>query len=317
MNIGFLFPGQGAQYVGMGKELAENFKAADDVFNQANDILGVDLKKIAFEGPESELTLTNNSQPALFVSSVAALAVLREAEIDIVPAAAAGLSLGEFTALHVAGVLNFEESLKLVRLRGTLMQQACDENQGTMASIMGLEEKDVFQIVAEADKVAQVDVANVNCPGQIVVSGTKEGVHKAIELADAKEAKKIVELTVAGAFHSRLMQSAREKLEEALKEVALQTPQFPVYQNVTGQATDDVESIRKLLGEQVTSSVLWEKCLRQMIQNGVTAFIELGAGRVLSGLLKRTERGIPFANVEDLKSLEKTKRFVEELSVNK
>ncbi len=316
MKIGFLFPGQGAQYVGMGKELAENFKSANALFDQANDILGVDLKKIAFEGPESELTLTNNSQPALLVTSIAALAAMREAGIDVEPSAVAGLSLGEFTALHVAGVLDFESALKLVRLRGTLMQQACDENEGTMASIMGLEEDVVHAIVAEADQVDRVDVANVNCPGQVVVSGTKAGVQKSIELADAKEAKKVVELTVAGAFHSRLMQSAREKLEEALKEVTLEKASIPVYHNVTGNQTRDIEEMRGLLGEQVTSSVLWEKGIRQMIQDGVNAFIELGSGRVLSGLLKRIERGIPFANVEDLKSLEKTKKFVDDLKVN-
>ena len=317
MKVGFLFPGQGAQYVGMGKELAENFKVAHDVFENANAILGVDLKKIAFEGPESELTLTHNSQPALLVTSVACLAVMREVGIDVEPVAAAGLSLGEFTALHVAGVLNFEEAVKLVRLRGSLMQQACDENEGTMASIMGLEEETVREIVAQADKVALVDVANVNCPGQIVVSGTKAGVQKAIELADAKEAKKIVELTVAGAFHSRLMQSAREKLEEALKKVSLKSPKFSVHQNVTGDATCDVETIRRLLGEQVTSSVLWEKCLRQMIASGVNTFLEIGAGRVLVGLLKRTDKEVQFANVEDLKSLEKAKSFVEELKAKK
>jgi [acyl-carrier-protein] S-malonyltransferase len=217
----------------------------------------------------------------------------------------------------VAGVLNFEQAVKLVRLRGSLMQQACDENEGTMASIMGLEEETVRGIVAEANKVALVDVANVNCPGQIVVSGTKAGVQKAIELADAKEAKKIVELTVAGAFHSRLMQSARKKLEEALKTAPLKQPKFPVHHNVTGEATRDVETIRRLLGEQVTSSVLWEKCLRQMIASGVNAFLEIGAGRVLVGLLKRTDKEVAFANVEDLKSLEKAQSFVEELKAKK
>jgi len=315
MKVGLFFPGQGAQYVGMGKELAQNFKVADELFNEANDIIGADLKKIAFEGPESELTLTHNSQPALLVTSLAALAVMKEEGLEFSPAAAAGLSLGEFTALHIARVFNFADVLKLVRQRGTFMQQACNEQKGCMASIMGLEESVVLEICEEANKTALVDVANVNCPGQVVLSGTEEGIKKAIELADAKEAKKIVELTVAGAFHSRLMQSAREKLEEVLKEVKIEKPQFPVFLNVSGKSTEDPEEIRRLLGEQVTSSVLWEKGVRSMISLGVDSFIEVGSGRVLVGLLKRIDRSIPFSNVEDLKSLEKTKQFIENLKV--
>lgn len=316
MKVGFLFPGQGAQYVGMGKELAQNFKSADDLFNEANDILGVDLKKIAFEGPESELTLTNNSQPALFVSSAAAMAVMREAGVDVEPAAAAGLSLGEFTALYAAGVFNFAEGVKLVRQRGTFMQEACDEQKGTMASIIGLEEVTVREICREAEKSGLVDVANVNCPGQIVISGSVEGVRKGIELAEKnEETRKVVELNVAGAFHSRLMQSGREKLEEVLKTVSLSKPRFPVYLNVTGRPTEDPEEIRQRLGEQVTSSVLWEQCVKGMIALPVDSFIEAGAGRVLTGLLKRIDRKFPSANIEDLQSLEKTKKMLEELKV--
>lgn len=310
MKVGYLFPGQGAQYVGMGKELATRYKEADAIFNQANEILKADLKKIIFEGPESELTLTHNSQPAILVVSLATLEVMKKEGIYAEPAAAAGLSLGEFTALHLAGVFSFPDVLKLVRMRGTFMQEACDETGGTMASILGMEEKAVAELCRQAEEAGLVDMANINCPGQIVVSGTVPGVGKVVELAEAGGAGKVVPLNVAGAFHSRLMQSARRKLEEVLAETPMNPPRFPVYMNVTGRSDSDPARLRALLEQQVTSSVLWERCLRGMIAHGVTHFIEVGCGRVLSGLLKRTDREAKFANVEDLASLEKTKKWL-------
>lgn len=315
MKFGYLFPGQGSQYVGMGKELAAHYKEADDVYNEANEVLEFDLKKIIFEGPESELTLTHNSQPAILVTSLACLAVMKKEGIYAEPAAAAGLSLGEFTALHVAGAFSFPDVLKLVRLRGLFMQEACDEKRGTMASIIGMEEAAVAEICREANKAGLVDIANINCPGQIVVSGNVEGVSKAMELADAGGAGKVVPLNVAGAFHSHLMESARRKLEEVLRVTPIEPPRFPVFLNVSGEATRDPHKIRESLGRQVTSSVLWERCINGMMRLSISHFLEVGCGRVLVGLLKRISKDASYANVEDLKSLEKTKKYIEELKV--
>ena len=295
-----LFAGQGAQVVGMGKDLAEKFPSAKAWFDRANAALGYDLTKICFEGPEADLTKTENAQPGIFLVSWAAFQLLKEQVPNLKFDATAGLSLGEFTALTAAGAMSFEEGLRLVCQRGKFMQEACDVTKGGMAAIIGLDAAPTREVCAEAGVV----LANLNCPGQLVISGAAENILNACELAKAKGAKRALPLPVAGAYHSPLMASAQPKLAAELANINLLPPIVPVISNVTAQAHGADISAR--LVEQVCASVLWEKSMRALLAQGFTRFIELGPGSALSGFMKRIDKSVQMLNVADVASLATT-----------
>ena len=297
-----LFAGQGAQVVGMGKDVAEKFPSAKAWFDRANAALGYNLAKICFEGPESELTKTENAQPGIFLVSWVTFQLLKEQVPNLKFEATAGLSLGEFTALTAAGAMSFEDGLRVVRQRGKFMQEACDATRGGMAAIIGLDEMPTREVCAEAGVV----LANLNCPGQLVISGETEKIAKACELAKAKGAKRALPLPVAGAYHSPLMASAQPKFGAELAKVNLVSSVVPVISNVTAQAHGTPAEISAKLVEQVTSSVLWENSMRYLIAQGFTRFIELGPGAALSGFMKRIDKTAMMLNVADAASLEVT-----------
>ncbi len=297
-----LFAGQGAQVVGMGRDLAEQFAEAREVFEKADAILGRNLSGICFDGPEAELTKTSNCQPGIFTHSMAALALLRKNKPDLTIAACAGLSLGEFTAHTAAGTFSFEDGLKLVDQRGAFMQEACESTRGGMASLIGADEQTATQIAREAD----VDVANFNSPGQIVLSGEADKIAAAVEIAKAKGVKKTIPLTVAGAYHSRLMKSAQEQLGAVLAGMTMSQPLQPVVANVTAQFALEPGEIRHTLTEQVCGSVRWDQSMRYLIEKGHMDFIELGPGSVLSGLMRRINKEAVVHTISDVKSLEET-----------
>jgi len=308
-KVVYLFPGQGAQYVGMGKDLYQEFTLVREVFKRANNLLGYDLARICFFGPEEKLNSTGLSQVAIFVTSVAVLKVfekevMREEECF----AAAGLSLGEYTALYYAGAFNFEDVLEVVKKRGQYMQEASEENPGGMVSIIGLDDQEVEEIAREASQAGEIIVANLNCPGQTVLSGEKEAVTLAGKLAEARQALKVVHLKVSGAFHSRFMATASEKLARDLALVEIKPPHVPIVSNVTGGFVGEPEEIRSALIKQVTSPVLWQKSMEFLASQGAKKFYEIGPGRVLSGLLSRTLPQAEVRNIADLKTLERLRR---------
>ena len=298
-KIALLFAGQGAQVVGMGKDLADEFPAAADLFRQADEILGRKLSDIAWNGPIEELTKTSNCQPALFVHGLACFSILGELAGDFPVGGAAGLSLGEMTAHAAAGTFDFENGLKLVQKRGEFMDEACAETIGGMAAMIGGLENDVRQLAADED----VDVANINAPGQIVISGELAKVEAAVGVAKEYGIRRATMLNVAGAYHSRLMESAYEKLGAALLEVQMQVPQFPVISNVTGREVETLPEIRQTLQDQVTSTVRWVDCMERLVDLGCDLFIELGPGGVLAGLLKRTRKDVEVISVGDVESV--------------
>ncbi|MDD5138822.1 MAG: ACP S-malonyltransferase [Verrucomicrobiales bacterium] len=315
-----LFAGQGAQVVGMGKDLAEKFPSAKAWFDRANAALGYDLAGICFNGPEADLTKTENAQPGIFLVSWVAFQLLKERAPNLKFDATAGLSLGEFTALTAAGAMSFEDGLRVVRQRGKFMQEACDVTKGGMAAIIGLDEAPTREVCAEAGVV----LANLNCPGQLVISGEAEKIAKACELAKAKGAKRALPLPVAGAYHSPLMASAQPKLGAELAKTKISAPTVPVISNVTAQphgcsvdavrqpsahradATNPAAEISAKLVEQVCASVLWEQSMRHLLAQGFTRFIELGPGTALSGFMKRIDKTATMLNVADAASLETT-----------
>ena len=297
-----LFAGQGAQAVGMGRDLAEQFPSAKAWFTKANNALGYDLARICFEGPETELTKTENAQPGIFLVSWIAFELLKERVPGLKFEATAGLSLGEFTALTAAGALTFEDGIKVVQQRGRFMQQACESTKGGMAAIIGLDEAKT----REACEEAGVELANLNCPGQIVISGPADKMAAACDIAKAKGAKKAMPLTVAGAYHSTLMAGAQPKLDGVLKASVLKAPLVPVISNVTAQPHGAPAEIHQRLVEQVTSSVRWEDSMRFLLTQGFTRFIELGPGKALSGFMKRIDGNAQMLNVADVASLEAT-----------
>ncbi|MBL7073673.1 ACP S-malonyltransferase [candidate division KSB1 bacterium] len=289
-KLAFLFPGQASQYVGMGRDLYHKFPFAHRVYDKASDLLGFDLKKISFEGPEEELKQTKITQPAIFVHSYVLSEILKERGIK--PAVAAGHSLGEYSALVCADALDFEEALTLVKLRGELMQKAGEDHLGTMAAVMGLTEEVVKALCGEASVEGVVKSANFNSPGQIVISGTLAGVHRAMALAEESGARIVKELVVSGAFHSPLMEDARRGLGEALKQTSVGPAKIPVYANVNARPVTGPGEIRDLLVAQLTHPVRWAQSVGNMIRDGVNLFYEVGPGRVLQGLLKRIDRGV-------------------------
>jgi [acyl-carrier-protein] S-malonyltransferase len=295
-----LFAGQGSQTVGMGRDLAERLEVCRAMFTKGNEVLGRDLRKVCFEGPEDLLTQTHNAQPGILLTSLVCLEALRSQVPGLTFGATAGLSLGEFTALTVAGAFSVEDSLGLVQQRGRVMQEACDATSGSMASVIGMDELAVAEVCRETD----VDIANLNCPGQIVISGQKEKIAKAVELAKAHGAKRVFPLQVAGAYHSRLMQTAQEKLATVLADVAVREPALTVVHNVTARPAAGAGEIKSLLVRQVTSSVRWADSMQWLIGQGYTRFIELGPGNVLSGLMKRINKDVEILNVADSATLD-------------
>ncbi len=301
--IAFVFPGQGSQQVGMGKDLYESSSLAREYYDRAEEVLGFNLKEISFNGPEEELKQTRVTQPALFVHSVILDRLLKETGLQ--PGVVAGHSLGEYSAVVSAEALSFEEALPLVKLRGELMQHAGEIQPGTMAAILGLADDVVEAVCREASEAGVVVPANYNSPGQLVVSGSVEGVHRVMELAKEKGARRAVELVVSGAFHSPLMESALEKLKEAIENANFKAPEIPLVPNVTAKATKDPEEIKKQLIRQLVQPVRWVKSVREMIGLGVTQFYEVGSGKVLAGLIKRIDRSVPCTPVGTVADLEK------------
>ena len=297
-----LFAGQGSQKVGMGKDLVDSFATGKALFDAGGEILGFDLAKVCFEGPADELEKTENAQPAIFVTSWVCLQLLKERLPAFTFAATGGLSLGELTALTAAGVFSFEDGLRISRAARTLHAGGCELTRGGMAAIVGLELDEVRVVCAEAG----VEAANLNCPGQIVISGESDGIARACELAKAKGAKRAIPLPVAGAYHSRLMASARPKVRDVLATVPMNAPKVPVISNVTATPHQGPAEIAARLIDQVTSPVRWEDSIRFLLAEGFTRFVELGPGTALSGFLKRIDPGAQRLNVADMASLEAT-----------
>lgn len=284
----FLFPGQGSQYVGMAKDLYEAYPEVRETFDKAESVLEISLKSLCFDGPEDDLKQTRYTQPAIFTHSLAVDGLLKKH--DIYPGCVAGHSLGEYSALVSAGALSFEDGLRLVKIRGELMQISGEKNPGTMAAIIGATTEIVAEACAEAASAGIVQPANYNCPGQLVISGSIPGVHRAMELAKKKGARIVKELTVSGAFHSPLMEDALAGLVQALDDVEIHDTKIPVYSNVAAKPITSGDEMRELLKRQLLSPVLWENIIRNMISDGVTQFYEVGPGQVLRGLLRRIDR---------------------------
>lgn len=305
--VAFVFPGQGAQEVGMGEDVYRTHPLARRLFDQASELLGVDLKRLCFEGPKAELDDTINTQPALYVTSVALWSVAYHEGLLPRPAFLAGHSLGEYSALTVAGALPFEAGVRLVRERGRLMKEAGEQNPGKMAAIIGLEDATVAALCEKASREGEpVQVANYNCPGQVVISGAEAAVRRAVELATAQGARRTVVLDVSIPAHSALMAPIKETFAQVIEEAPLQAPTVPVLGNLTARPLETEEDIRRELVEQLTGSVRWTESVRYMLDQGVRSFVEFGPGTVLTGLIKRIDRKtrrINVANWSDIQSL--------------
>ena len=296
-KIAAMFPGQGAQSIGMGKEDYDSFASVREIYAQANEILGYDITSLCFNGPLEELSTTVRSQPAIYLVSMAAIQALREKEPEVLTSvsSAAGLSLGEYSALAFAGALSFEDGLRLVQLRGQAMQEASDLVAGGMVSLIGLEPEKVQEICATFNKDPEILIcANYLCPGNLVVSGTKSACQSAAQAALEADAMKVIPLAVAGAFHTALMKPAAEKMAAVLKETRISSPRVPVISNVDVQSHFEPDDIRQTLLKQICSPVRWEETIRTLLENDYDQFYEIGPGRVLRGLLKRINRKVKF-----------------------
>ncbi len=300
MKTAFLFPGQGAQFVGMGKDVAEAFGAAKQVFDKANEILGFDLAKVCFEGPAEQLNTTTMSQPAIFTVSAAILEVLRteSATSGLKPDVTAGLSLGEYTALYAAGVISFEDGLKLVAKRGQAMQQAADSSNGGMVAVIGLDEEKTRALCEEAGEGELLAGVNFNCPGQVAISGHTAACERAEQLAEKYGAVKAIRLDVAGAFHTEMMAPAAETLAKALAQTRIAEPGDPkIIRNIDAEYYTTAESVKEGLTKQLTSPILWQKCMQRLLDEGLDTFYEIGPGKVLTGLMRRINRKTKVINV--------------------
>jgi [acyl-carrier-protein] S-malonyltransferase len=299
-KIAFLFPGQGAQHVGMGQKISENYPRARELYTQASEILGFDLARACFEGPAAELDTTAISQPAIFVSSLACLEMLRADQPDVVLSCemAAGLSLGEYTALVFAGAMSFEDGLRVVQRRGFAMQAASDATPSGMVSVLMLDRSKVEELCQAASVCGQIQIANYLCPGNIVVSGVNSACEKIAELAEQAGGRS-VPLAVAGAFHTTIMKPADAQLAEALAGAGIRSPEIPLISNVDAAVHNDPDEIREILVRQVISPVLWEDSVRKMLADGVDQFYEIGPGKVLKGLMKRIDRKTECQTVND------------------
>jgi [acyl-carrier-protein] S-malonyltransferase len=305
MKTAYIFPGQGAQYVGMGKDIAEHYPQAMSLFERANDILGYDLRQVCFEGPEEKLNMTALSQPAIFTVSAALLGVIQAAGKSIRPDVTAGLSMGEYTALYAAGLISFEDSLRLVQKRGEAMQAAADASDGSMVSVLGLDEVQTISLCEEASQGELLVAVNFNCPGQIVLSGTVGACQRAAELAEKYGAMKAVPLSVAGAFHSDMMNPAAEELGKALAECPILDPtDINVIANIHAEYYKDANDIRHGLVKQLVQPILWQKCMERLLAEGFESFYEIGPGRVLTGLMKRIHRRTRVTSINSAESMQ-------------
>ncbi|MDH7515366.1 MAG: ACP S-malonyltransferase [Bacteroidota bacterium] len=302
MRIAFLFPGQASQYVGMGKDLADRFAEIRDLYRLADEIMGASLSRICFEGPEDELRQTMYTQPAIFLHSIAVARLL-----GVRPTSAAGHSLGEYSALVSAGALSFEDGLRLVKKRGELMQESGSRSPGTMAAVIGAEASLVEEACREASATGVVQAANFNSPGQIVISGSLTGVERALEILKSRGVRIVKKLPVSGAFHSPLMQYAQDEMASVLDSTPIRDASFPVYTNVTAEPVQDAATIRTMLFRQITSPVLWEQSMRNMIREGMERFIEVGPGNVLQGLLKRIDPNAPCETAGTAEEIERVR----------
>ncbi|AIQ41364.1 ACP S-malonyltransferase [Paenibacillus sp. FSL R5-0912] len=300
-KIAFVFPGQGAQAVGMGKDVYEALPQSRAVFEKGDEVLGFPLSKLIFEGPESELKQTVNTQPALVTASVAYLEALRD--LGVTPDYVAGHSLGEYSALVAAGVLSYEDAVRLVRLRGQFMEEAVPGGQGAMAATLGADRAALTELCRSISEAGNsVELANVNCPGQIVVSGTVAGVNEVVQRVKEAGGKRAIPLEVSGPFHSSLMREAAEQLAAELQKVTFNVPLMPVIVNVTAAPVTDPEEIRNLLVAQVFSPVLWQDSVEWLIADGVDTFVEIGSGSVLAGLIRKIDKNVKLVNINSLES---------------